>query len=221
MLLGTSFRFRDPTLSGMGIGRRTYLCDWTVKDLIDVPTYLCQVEGLKGEWYVHISLVRDADGNRNSLGPFKTRKDAAEAYAKQHLREMSVALEMITPKPHTWGYSTNSRPSLAMTLEQAERVFKVLEDWNFGALSVKSSSVRREFIYHHMYSDTISTEYRLGGWLGFGGKFRNSRASGWYVDCYREDFDELSRYRIANININLYRLWMEFFGDDSRAVSEE
>lgn len=43
---------------------------------------------------------------------------------------------------------------------------------------------RSDFVWHHSRSDTICEEYRIGGKLGFGGKYLSGKN---IVECYRED----------------------------------
>lgn len=49
------------------------------------------------------------------------------------------------------------------------------------------------------------SEYRIGGWLGFGGKFHD-RQGQWSVSCYREDEDPLVLYRMAHAQARLNEL---------------
>jgi hypothetical protein len=58
---------------------------------------------------------------------------------------------------------------------------------------------RKQFIYHQGRG---CTEYRIGGKLGFGGKFWNSGGR-LYVNAYREDETDDIRALIARVNDRL------------------
>ena len=45
-------------------------------------------------------------------------------------------------------------------------------------------------------------EFRFGGTLGFGGKFRNYNDR-WYVDCYPEDITDWREKTIDEVNVKL------------------
>jgi hypothetical protein len=47
-----------------------------------------------------------------------------------------------------------------------------------------SESERASFVYHHCMSKELCDEWRFGGKLGFGGKYRSIANR---VDCYKED----------------------------------
>lgn len=63
-----------------------------------------------------------------------------------------------------------------MTKERANAVFNVLVK-HAGA----RESLREDFVFH---MEEGCLEFRFGGLLGFGGKYRPERNT---VDCYRED----------------------------------
>jgi hypothetical protein len=71
------FRFRDRRISGHGEGRYNYIVD--VED--GYFKYLCTVEGMKGEWFIHgVGEPNPENPNRRRMGPFLTREAAATAY---------------------------------------------------------------------------------------------------------------------------------------------
>ncbi len=65
-----------------------------------------------------------------------------------------------------------------MTKEKANRVYGLLV--NMGGAN---ESERGDFVFHHT-KDGGCDEWRFGGLLGFGGKYRSNSDS---VDCYTED----------------------------------
>lgn len=210
-MLQVKFTFRDRRISGMGEGRHNYLCDWTWpfgEYGAGVPTYLCTVEGKAGEWYVHLNLVRDKDGNRESLGPFKTRDIAAWTFAKVQVEVLCGPLEDQVPSHYNWPCR---RDTLILTEEQANKVYDIIVKWVYGG---EHKYERRSFIHHHTdATERVSEEYRVSGWLGFGGKFRNHDDRCWYLDTYDQGHDPIVRYRLAQANLALFKLWLEFFWD--------
>lgn len=65
-----------------------------------------------------------------------------------------------------------------MTRERAEAVYDILQ----REAGAPAGSVRDSFVYIHSTEDC--PEFRFGGLLGFGGKYRAPRNR---VDCYQED----------------------------------
>ena len=57
---------------------------------------------------------------------------------------------------------------------------------------------RSAFIYHQGKG---CTEFRIGGPLGYGGKFWNNSGR-WYVNCYREDLDRKPELAAIILRVN-------------------
>lgn len=76
---------------------------------------------------------------------------------------------------------------MKLTIEEANKVYDLLVSIG-GAYEPD----RQSFIYHHCESKHICEEYRFGGKLGFGGKYRSNLNS---VDCYSKD-ETRARYLI-------------------------
>ena len=66
-----------------------------------------------------------------------------------------------------------------MTEERANKIYDLLV-----TIGGASESQRDTFIYDHTEKITETDEWRFGGYLGFGGKYRADRN---LVQCYRED----------------------------------
>ena len=83
-----------------------------------------------------------------------------------------------------------------------------------GALD--SLGQRESFVYHFAKSDSIPTEWRFQGSLGFGGKFwRNDGRI--YVTCYPEDQTPARRKVIEVTNKSLEILAWQFISRGSKA----
>jgi hypothetical protein len=101
-----------------------------------------------------------------------------------------------------------------MTPERAAAAYDLLVQ-HAGA----DHSDRYSFIFH-VSKPRPTTEYRFGGLLGHGGKFRNPSDSERtpYVDCYPEDLDERRRTAIAETNEALVALFSNL--DDASYASD-
>jgi hypothetical protein len=83
----------------------------------------------------------------------------------------------------------------------SDRIYTVLVN-EAGAINSESERIQfRQFRRRH------GTEYRFGGWLGFGGKFWE-KEDRWYVSCYPEDFTSHRRNVIEDTNSALLALKM-------------
>lgn len=74
---------------------------------------------------------------------------------------------------------------MRVTEADADRAYSILVE---HAGAIESNDERADFIYSVSRPDLLTTEYRFGGSLGFGGKFRipsDGRAP--FVNCYPED----------------------------------
>ena len=82
-----------------------------------------------------------------------------------------------------------------MTPDKANKIYDVLVTLG-GAAEID----RENFVYHHCEYKYNCTEWRFGGKLGFGGKYRcgNNR-----VDCYPEDETPQRKEIIEIINSKL------------------
>ena len=78
---------------------------------------------------------------------------------------------------------------------------------NIGGANSKILIELSDFIYY--LTKESGLEYRFGGYLGSGGKFRITH-EGWKVDCYSEDFDPKKKALIVEINKQLKVLYNEF-----------
>lgn len=67
------------------------------------------------------------------------------------------------------------------------------------------SSLKEDLTFINDLLEGTCSEYRIGGWLGFGGKFHD-RQGRWSVSCYREDEDPLVLYRMAHAQARLNEL---------------
>lgn len=85
-----------------------------------------------------------------------------------------------------------------MTKEKANKVYDVLVEIGNAA-----ESERNSFVYHHTESEYGCDEWRFGGLLGFGGKYRSKNNR---VDCYYEDRDKATSKIIDQINSELSKL---------------
>lgn len=102
-----------------------------------------------------------------------------------------------------------------LSLDAAHAVYDVLEHY----VGANSSWGRADFLYAQ--TAKWCPEYRFGGDLGFGGKFRRNTVirpgqdrpvfEGWYVDCYREDETPERRGQITRANEALERVRLRFF----------
>ena len=68
-----------------------------------------------------------------------------------------------------------------MTVEKANRIYDILVE-----IGGASTDYRNDFIYHHTKESNPCEEWRFGGKLGFGGKYRSVDNR---VDCYSEDYN--------------------------------
>jgi len=201
------FSFRGRHISGRGEGRHSYYCDWTQPDRNlppfkgNIPVYLCTVEGKRGDWYVHLKLTSP----RESLGPFKTRWEAANAYLGHYLKGLT---EEIPKPPPSFDWPTPRRDPRTLTEEQAVAVYDVLVN-RCGAHSSRHD--RRDFIHAMMKAEPVR-EYRFGGWLGHGGKFWNDPGC-FRVTAYGEDETPMVAWRLAQARWDLFKLWMSWFWD--------
>lgn len=149
----------------------------------------------------------------NGTATGKTRKAVAEAALNQMLDAATQTIIGQTPRPR-WGLRFRGdkvfkpRPlgGLALTPDQAEAVYNVL-----CCCCGADPRERQSFTYHHTDAKYPSTEYRFGGFLGFGGKFRNT-SDHIYVDCYKEEETPENRYMIARANADLAELYLAWWG---------
>jgi hypothetical protein len=81
-----------------------------------------------------------------------------------------------------------------LTKEQAKTVYKILQE-ECGATPEKEFSFVMEFI-----SESPCTEFRFGGSLGPGGKFRYPKMR---VDCYPEDATAQRLKSVERTNLRL------------------
>ena len=84
-----------------------------------------------------------------------------------------------------------------MTREKADKVYDVLVRMG-GA----DEMMRESFVHHHLgeRGRDICNEWRFGGKLGFGGKYRSVYNA---VDCYSEDSNSRVMSLIESINQEL------------------
>ena len=85
-----------------------------------------------------------------------------------------------------------------ITVNQANQVYDVLVK-----MGSASESMRDSFIYHHCESKNGCSEWRFGGKLGFGGKYRVQCNK---VDCYSEEETPSILNLITEINNELSKL---------------
>jgi hypothetical protein len=85
-----------------------------------------------------------------------------------------------------------------LTKDQANQVYDILVKKG-GA----SETMRDSFLYHHCESKYGCCEYRFGGKLGFGGKYRIQYNK---VDCYSEEETPSILNIINEINNELSKL---------------
>lgn len=85
-----------------------------------------------------------------------------------------------------------------MKEEIANKVYDILV--NIGAAS---ESMRDSFVHNHTRVDDECREWRFGGRLGFGGKYRSITNT---VDCYSEDLTDDVQSIINKINLELSKL---------------
>lgn len=93
-----------------------------------------------------------------------------------------------------------------ITPEQASAAYDVLIQ-HAGARDTPDE--RYAFVYHVAISDHPTMEYRFGGNLGWGGKFRNNgnRGNTPHVDCYREHLTKKTEAVIIACNADLAALF--------------
>lgn len=89
-----------------------------------------------------------------------------------------------------------------ITPEQADAAYTVLVRLA-GARDDKDD--RWAFVHHVARSASPTSEYRFGGSLGSGGKFRNNgnRDNVPHVDCYPEDETQVRKDVIERVNMAL------------------
>ena len=85
-----------------------------------------------------------------------------------------------------------------MTTEKANKVYDILV-----LIGGASEHERDSFIHHHVYSKYPCDEWRFGGKLGFGGKYRSRNNR---VDCYKEDDTPKRSILIQQINEELSKI---------------
>lgn len=93
-----------------------------------------------------------------------------------------------------------------ITPEQANAAYDILVRW----AGARADTFEREaFIYHVAKDQQPANEYRFGGYLNWGGKFRNNGNNGDvpHVDCYREHLDREREAVIASTNAALAELF--------------
>lgn len=96
---------------------------------------------------------------------------------------------------------------IKITHEQADTIYSIL----VNELRLRDDEIDRQtFIVAVTSVDDPCREYRFGGALGFGGKFRNNgnRDNTPYVDCYPEDMTPERRDAIERTNAALRALFM-------------
>lgn len=85
-----------------------------------------------------------------------------------------------------------------LTLNQANQVYDILVK-----MGSASESMRDSFIYYNCESEDGCSEWRFGGKLGFGGKYRVQYNK---VDCWSEDETPSILNLITEINNELSKL---------------
>jgi hypothetical protein len=85
-----------------------------------------------------------------------------------------------------------------MNKNRANKIYDILV--NLGGASER---MKDSFIYHHCESNDGCDEWRFGGKLGFGGKYRSRTNT---VDCYLEDETISKKHLIKNINLELSKI---------------
>lgn len=166
-------------------------CYWKAPVIQTEFTHLCHVQGENQSWYVE-----------DPTKTYKTRKQAAREYLK------GVLESRLSFKPQVW-WGNPCRDSIVIPADIADRIYSILVE-TCGASS--NSHDRDSFIYNHTKTEYTSQEFRFGGWLGFGGKFRN-HGNFWSVDCYREDESAVTLLMIDNANTKLQALYLETYSD--------
>jgi hypothetical protein len=100
--------------------------------------------------------------------------------------------------------SSEQRSDLVLTIEQAETIYKVLEQ-----LGKADKNDRQEFVQAHTNTRCPTTEYRFCGMFGFGGKFRNIKTQ-WFVSYSEKDHTGERAFAASVINQELdywYQHW--------------
>lgn len=86
-----------------------------------------------------------------------------------------------------------------LTVERANKIYDLLEKIG-GAHPI----MRQGFLYAHCQDrDGCCKEWRFGGKLGFGGKYRSETNT---VDCYTEDENDKTLSIIDELNSELEKL---------------
>lgn len=95
-----------------------------------------------------------------------------------------------------------------ITPEQANKVYDILVN-DAGANDTPKMLERESFIFHVAVNPHPTTEYRFGGNLGWGGKFRNNGNynNTPYVDYYKEDTTPERDAIVSNVNSLLKMLF--------------
>lgn len=168
---------------------------------------VCTLERAEAKWN-----VVDEDTGKVLLTS-STRKKAVEAYILKCAQDMYYFWsEVFSARP-----KNPPRESRALTAAQANRVLELLQ-LHVGALRFELD--RQSFLYLQTGrsgngESGIPTEFRIGGLLGFGGKFWNE-AHGFRVSCYREDMGPDTLRILTQTNYDLQDLYREFFPCDSK-----
>jgi hypothetical protein len=167
--------------------------------------------GLKSLALAHLCVLTKKDGfysveTRPDLAPCRKRWDMAHAFLKA---ERLPWIESRAAAVYASWRSNPRRSVLAMSAEQANAVYDVL----VGECSASEEGVtgRNSFVYAHTKEIHPCQEYRFGGMIGFGGKFRNAYDR-WCVDCYKEEEDVESLGMLCAANEKLQALYLSFFG---------
>jgi hypothetical protein len=139
-----------------------------------------------------------------SLGPFRDRWHAGYAYLEHLLVEPAKTLNAKVRSQ--WAdLNLQRREPRILHEDFAGKIYDILVEKCRAPADGKSS-----FVYVHTQRAHAGTEWRFGGLLGSGGKFRNHRDR-LYVDCYIEDEDPEKLTFIAETNEAIFCLWQQFY----------
>lgn len=119
---------------------------------------------------------------------------------------------MTSTAPHNTPFSRHAQQLRALLPEAklVEFLTAVYDEVLVPICGARGDVHEHGFLQHHLDEQYPATEWRIGGSLGFGGKFRLRSDLTSQVDCYREDETPERLQTIASANAALKALRERF-----------
>jgi len=154
---------------------------------------LCTIQGNQHDGWTY-------DYHGTAVGPHKDRWHAAHAFLDRTNRNVAVAI--VEPVHAAW-WSNPVRSDRRLPPWIAHLIYDLLVE-ECGASTYRHD--RGSFIHALTAREHLGYEYRINGWLGFGGKFWNETQK-FRVSCYSEEEDAETVLMVARTNERLQTLW--------------